>query len=477
MKTVRNLLPNPRASAIALVSAAAVSGVAGWAMSQVAAPAQAPEAASPSEAGLPPLPPLPVHPVTDPTALSLLQRPVPDTLPNAEQVRRGQSLVIAADCMSCHLRPGGQPFAGGLGLNTPFGVIFSPNITSDPQTGIGDMTPDQFHRVMHDGIGPKGANIYPAFPYPWFTRISRADNDAILAYLKTTPPVTYTRPANKLGFPFNIRFLVKGWNMLFFRRGEFQPQANQSAEWNRGAFLVNGPGHCGGCHTPKNAFGADRNNQAFRGGVLDNWTAPDLTGNPRTGLGAWSIDDITEYLRTGRNARANAGGAMAEVVSLSTSLMSDADRRAMAVYLKSQAPSPNAAVPQIQPDVMKRGAAIYSDVCASCHLENGVGQPRTFPPLPRNQVVQQRDPTSIIRMVLAGSQTAATNERTSPLTMPSFAWKLSDQEIADVTTYVRNSWGNQAEPVSASQVRKLRKTLDLDKPRLTAMSGDQVDGQ
>lgn len=473
MKPARRLLAHPRASAIAVASAAAVCAAAGWAMSQVAAPAQAPDT-EPAAASLPAMPPLPAHPVTDPTALSLLQQPIPDTLPNAEQIRRGQSLVIAADCMSCHLRPGGRPFAGGLALNTPFGVIFTPNITSDRETGIGAMTPDQFHRVMHEGIGPKGANIYPAFPYPWFTRFSRAETDAILAYMKTTPPVSYRRPANKLGFPFNIRFLVKGWNLLFFRRGEFQPSTTQTAEWNRGAFLVNGPGHCGGCHTPKNSFGADKASQAFRGGTLDNWRASDLTGNSRTGLGAWSVDDITEYLRTGRNGRANAGAAMAEVVTLSTSLMSEADRRAMAVYLKSLPASPAAGVPLVKTDVMKRGAAIYSDACAACHLENGVGQPRYFPPLPRNAGVQQRDPTSVLRIVLAGSQTAATNERPSPLAMPSFAWKLTDQEIADVTTYVRNSWGNQAASISPSQVQKLRKTLDLDKPRLTAMSGDQV---
>jgi mono/diheme cytochrome c family protein len=460
-----------------VASAAAVCAAAGWAMSQVVAPPLAPPATTEAGPTLPALQPLPAHPVTDPTALSLLMQPVPDTLPNAEQVRRGQSLVIAADCMSCHLRPGGRPFAGGLGLNTPFGVIYSPNITSDVQTGVGSMTPDQFHRVMHDGIGPRGANIYPAFPYPWFTRISRADNDAILAYLKTTPPVSYRRPGNKLNFPFNFRFLVKGWNLLFFRRGEFQPSTAQSAEWNRGAFLVNGPGHCGGCHTPKNAFGADRGGHALRGGTLDNWNAPDLTGNPRLGLGAWSVDDITEYLRTGRNRRAAAGGAMAEVVTLSTSLMNDADRHAIAVYLKSQAPSPNDRVVQVKADVMKRGGAIYSDACASCHLENGVGQPRFFPPLPHNAVAQQRDPASVLRIVLAGSQIASTNERPSPLTMPTFAWKLSDQEVADVTTYIRNSWGNQAAPISASQVRKVRKTLDLDKPRLTAMSGDQVGGQ
>jgi mono/diheme cytochrome c family protein len=465
------LPPFTRASVLPLVAGLAVLSAAGWAMSQGAtALALRPtaEAAAPPNAAS-----LPMHPVTEPTALSLLTQPIPDTTPNAAQLRHGRDLVIAGDCMSCHLRSGGQPFAGGLGLNTPFGVIFSPNITSDRRTGLGDWTPDQFYRAMHQGLSDHGANLYPAFPYPWFSRMSRADTDAMLAYLKTTPPVSYRRPANKLPFPFNIRLLMKGWNMLFFRPAEFQPTAGQSAEWNRGAFLVNGPGHCGACHTPKNFLGADKSGKPLHGGVLDNWTAPDLTANPRTGLGSWSVDDVTEYLRTGRNARAAAGGAMAEVVSLSTSLMSDADRHAIAVYLKSQPASPDPNLHQADAGAMRRGAEIYSDACSACHLANGVGQPRFFPPLPHNAIVQQNDPTGVLHIVLAGSRAAPTNERPSPLTMPSFAWKLSDQEIADVTTYIRNSWGNRGQPVSDRQVRKLRKALGLEKLRYTANSGDR----
>ncbi|MEJ0066241.1 MAG: cytochrome c [Caulobacteraceae bacterium] len=219
-------------------------------------------------------------------------------------------------------------------------MIYSANITSDRDTGIGAWTGDQFYRAMHEGVGAHGENLYPALPYVWFSRITRADDDAILAYLKTTPAVSYTPPANQLPFPLNIRFFVGGWNLLFFRPHEFQADPGQSAEWNRGAFLVTGPGHCGACHTPKNFLGADKSNQALRGGDLDNWVAPDLTENTRTGLGRWSVDDIVEFLKTGRNAHAGAGGSMAEVVSYSTSLMSDQDRHAIAVYLKSQAASP-----------------------------------------------------------------------------------------------------------------------------------------
>ena len=209
--------------------------------------------------------------------------PVAETLPNADQVRRGQYLVAAGDCLSCHLRPGGLPFAGGLPLRTPFGVMFTSNITSDKEHGIGNWTPDQFYRAMHDGIDDQGKNLYPAFPYPWFRAIERADDDAILAFLKTVPAVSETPPDNQLHFPFNIRFLVKGWNLLFLRSKPVEPQSQQSAEWNRGLFLVNGPGHCSGCHSPKNVFGADKGDRYLQSGVLEYWVAPDLTGNRARG--------------------------------------------------------------------------------------------------------------------------------------------------------------------------------------------------
>ena len=417
--------------------------------------------------------PLPLHPSAAATPVSLLTQPIPDTTPNAEQLRRGQYLVRAGDCVSCHMRPGGEPLAGGLGLNTPFGVIYSANITPDMRTGIGGWTSDQFHRAMHDGVGARGENLYPAFPYPWFRKASRADDDAILAYLKSTPAVGYTPPGNKLPFPLNIRFMVKGWNLLFLKPKAFQPVPAQSAEWNRGAYLVDGYAHCGGCHTPKNVLGADQSGKDFHGGALDRWTAPDLTGNPRTGLGAWSLDEVAEYLKTGRNTHAGAGGSMAEVVTYSTSLMSDQDRRAIAVYIKSRPATAEAATAAPDPGAVKRGAAIYSDACASCHLENGVGQPRLFPPLGRNAMLQQADPSGLLHLILAGSRVGPSPSRPSPLAMPSFAWKLTDQQIADVATFIRNSWGNRAAPISAGKAADLRKQLGLQAIRYTANSGDQ----
>ena len=415
---------------------------------------------------------LPAHPSSAVTPQGLLTQHVDDTAQNAAQLRRGQYLVAAGDCLSCHLREGGEPFAGGLGLNTPFGVIYTSNITPDRNTGIGAWTAEQFYHAMHDGKGAHGENLYPAFPYPWFRRVSREDDDAIFAYLMTVPPVGYSPPKTDLPFPFNFRSSLGAWNLLYLDGRGFQSDPGQSAEWNRGAYLVNGLGHCGACHTPKNSLGADKSKQEFHGGNLDNWVAPDLTGNIRIGLGEWSVDDIAEFLASGRNAHAAAGGAMAEVITYSTSFLNDADRRAIAVYLKSQPSSPMMASSAPDTGAMHRGAEIYSDACSSCHLDNGLGQSRMFPPLGKDAMLQQPDPTGLEHLILAGTRIGVSASRPSPLGMPSFAWKLTDQEIADVSTYIRNSWGNQAAAVEVRDVAALRKKLGLQTVHLTDNSGD-----
>jgi mono/diheme cytochrome c family protein len=415
------------------------------------------------------------NPNVSPRHLALplfLTKPISNQTPNADQLRRGQYLVRVGDCAPCHTPEGGPPFAGSFGLNTPFGVIYSTNLTSDPETGIGALSADKFYAALHEGIGPKGLPIYPAMPYTAFTRVSRADSDAMLAYLKTVPAVHRPRPANRLPFPLNLRFMMRGWNLLFFSSGNYQPHPGKSADWNRGAYIVNGLGHCGSCHTPKNFLGADKSSKPFQGGNLNEWFAPELTANARTGLGAWSVDDIVEYLKTGRNGRVNAGGPMADVVTNSTALMSDQDLRAIAVYLKDQPAGPSGDVRDADLGAMRRGKAIYSDACASCHMLEGGGQSRTFPPIAGNAMLQQGDPAGLIHLILAGGRSAPTPTRPTALSMPSFAWKLTDQQIADVSTFIRNDWGNRAEPVNASAVAVLRKRLGLDVIRRTDNSGD-----
>ncbi|HEY8003330.1 MAG TPA: c-type cytochrome [Phenylobacterium sp.] len=379
----------------------------------------------------------------------------PQAVADTPQVARGRYLAIVGDCEGCHDRPGGESYAGGLPLNTPFGVIYTANITQDRETGIGGWTADDFWNAMHKGVRADGAKLYPAFPYPYFTHATRAESDALYAYLKTVPAVSYRPPPNKLPFPLNIRFLVTFWNMLNFREDP-APNAGPSA----GEHIVRGLGHCGACHSPKTFLGADKKGHDFEGGKLDNWFAPALNQDSRRGLGSWSDADVAEYLKTGRNGRANASASMADVVRYSTSQMTDADLRSVGAWLKAQ-PS-HAAAPAartLDPKVMAMGQAIYVDECAACHAADGKAAPTEFPPLPGAAVTQSADPTTVIRFILSGTQTVATDARPTAFSMPSYAWKLNDAQVAAVATYVRNSWGNQAPPVSVSDVAKLRRKV------------------
>ncbi|MDB5693131.1 MAG: alcohol dehydrogenase [Alphaproteobacteria bacterium] len=377
---------------------------------------------------------------------------------SADPVLRGRYLAVAGDCKACHTDVGGAPFAGARPIRTPFGIVYSANITPDARTGIGGWTADEFYRAMHKGVGHGGKRLYSVFPYPYFTHMPRADIDALRAYLGTVPAVSQVKPANRLPFPLNIRFLLRIWNALFFHPGELRPDPAKSEAWNRGAYLVWGPAHCGGCHTPKNFLGADRNKHALQGGRLDNWVAVNLTGDPRQGLAGWDKADIAEYLRSGRNSYAAASGSMQEVIYESTSRMSDADLMAIATYLKDLppgAPKPGGWAPTEA--AMRGGAAIFADACAACHVADGSGVPRFFPPLRGDASLQSKDPTTIVRIILEGSRSLPTPARPTPLAMPAFAWKLDDNEIASVATFVRNAWGNSAPAVPASKVAKLRR--------------------
>src|SRR6266481_5163210 len=230
--------------------------------------------------------------------------------PSVETVARGKALTEAADCASCHTADPSRPFAGGKRIDTPFGAIYSPNLTSDRETGIGAWSDGEFHRALHYGVAPDGSRYYPAFPYPNFTRMIRDDVLAIRAYLATLPPVHNLPPPPELRWPLNYRVVMRVWNFLFFRPGIFEPNQQKSAQWNRGGYLVAGAAHCGACHTPKNLFGAARQSQAFGGRTVGGWFAPRLDGAERSGLKSWSVDDIVEYLASGRNGKRHVNGPM-----------------------------------------------------------------------------------------------------------------------------------------------------------------------
>jgi mono/diheme cytochrome c family protein len=378
--------------------------------------------------------------------------------PSAETIARGKALTKAGDCASCHTSDPAKPFAGGKKIDTPFGGIYSPNLTPDRDTGIGAWSDEDFRRALREGVAPDGSRYYPAFPYPNFTKLTRDDILAIRAYLSTLTPFRNKPPAPELRWPLNYRGVMRIWNLLFFRPGIFEPDQQKSAQWNRGGYLVTGAAHCGACHTPKNMFGADKRGQLYGGGLVQGWFAPRLDGAERSGLKSWSVDDIVEYLQSGRNGKSHAAGLMAEAVVNSTSKMSDADVRAIAVYLKDLSTgAPEPVVNPPPPAQMADGERLYKGACIACHEIDGSGAPRIYPPLPGNANLQSADPASTLRIILDGAETVTTPRAPNTGSMPDYAGKLSDQQIADVTNYIRNSWGNAAPLVTPAQVAKARR--------------------
>ena len=384
-------------------------------------------------------------------------------------VAKGEYLAHAGDCIACHTNPGDALFAGGFPMATPFGTIYSSNITPDPTTGIGSWTADQFYGAMHTGRFPDGGLIYPAMPFASYTKVTREDCDAIFAYLRSVPPVHQPNRPNDLRFPFNNRQLILGWRTLFFQEGEYQPDGTKSAEWNRGAYLVEGLGHCSMCHTPINALGGSSQSQAFEGGLIpmQNWYAPSLTSNKEAGLGEWSIEEIVDLLRIGVSHRGAVYGPMAEVTYDSLQYLNDTDVRAMAVYLKSLGQG-NPLAPEVSgipaPEsslLMSFGQTVYSTHCAICHAADGRGMPPDYPPLAGNPSIQMESSVNPIRMVLNGGFPPGTAGNPMPYGMPPFAQTLSDDEVAAVVTYIRAVWGNRGSAVSARQANELR-TAPLD---------------
>src|SRR5579872_6932326 len=287
-------------------------------------------------------------------------------LQDFSEIARGRYLANAADCGSCHTIPGSnKPFAGGRPIETPFGNIVSANITPDRETGIGSWTYDEFDAAVRNGRSRNGARLYPAMPFPYYSRMSRQDVKDIRAYLSTVEPVRNSVQVNRLPFPLNLRISMMAWDALYFKPGEFRPDSSKSKEWNRGAYLVLGPGHCAACHTPKTYLGGDKSSDALRGDTLQGWTAPGITSGQGP-LANWSPDDIATYLKTGHNQYAAAAGLMSEVVELSTSKLTDDDVKAVDTYLKDiSGPGPQSSTPD--KDVVSAGGAIYQDLCSACH--------------------------------------------------------------------------------------------------------------
>ena len=381
-------------------------------------------------------------------------------------ISKGEYLARAGDCVACHTQPGGAEFAGGRAMPTPFGNLYVPNITPDDETGIGQWTAGEFYRMMHTGVSRDGTLLYPAMPFASYTKVTREDSDAIYSYLMSVAPVRQQNKKHELRFPFNKRELLIGWRALYFREGEYVPDPKQSAQWNRGAYLVEGLGHCAMCHTAINRLGGSSEAQAFEGGMIPNqeWYAPSLTSNREAGLGNWSIKEITDLLQVGVSHRGTVYGPMAEVVYNSLQYLSDEDVEAMAVYLKAlpqgeSEPLPTSQARLVDPRVMEQGRSIYAKQCAMCHGEDGKGHPPSYPPLAGNQSITMASPVNSIRMVLNGGYPPGTKKNPRPHGMPPFSHILGDEEVAAVVTYIRVAWDNSGTPVTPAQANDLRKHL------------------
>jgi len=378
--------------------------------------------------------------------------------------RNGQYLATIGNCMACHTAENGAAFAGGVPFHTDFGVIYSTNITPDVNAGIGAWSEKQFIRAMHEGISPNGINLYPAFPYPSFTKVLEDDIKDIFTFLKTVPASSYVPPNNEMRFPFDQRILMRIWNWLFVEKERYVSDKDQSATWNRGRYLIDGLAHCGTCHTPRNFLGGKKDDLALSGGsyqdlVKDNkyrpWSAINLTPSA-DGLRAWSEHDLVDYLRTGHSARAGTFGPMNEVIKLSTSQLTDADIHAMASYLKNAEPIQRSARHIMAPEKRRTADILYTVHCGTCHLPTGLGDPSLGSPLAGSSIVQAGDPSSLINVIIYGATVFTPTPPGAWKSMEAFGNKLDDNEIALISTYLRSSWGNLGSSVSEVEVKKQR---------------------
>lgn len=382
----------------------------------------------------------------------------------AAQTARGAYLTQVANCRGCHTAQGGEPFAGGHILETSIGTFVTPNITPDKETGIGRWNEEEFWRALHEGRRRDGSLLYPAFPYTEYTKVTREDSDAMFAYLQSLPAIQQRNPPNQISFPFSFRPLLYIWRALFFEEGVYRPDASKSDEWNRGAYLVQGLGHCNACHTTRNPFGASQGNLLGGGQLMEsNWYAPSLTSLQEASTADWPIEDIADLLRKGLSSRAVTTGPMADVVSQSLQYLSTEDAWAMATYLQSlpeSEPRSRGTAPPLTEEVdrlLAKGAQLYETHCQDCHGSLGQGSPGSYPALAGNRGVTLASPVNAIRSILNGGYMPVTEANPRPYGMPPFAQVLPDEEIALVLSYIRNSWGNRGSLVTAAQVDRSRK--------------------
>jgi len=399
-------------------------------------------------------------------------------------VEAGRYAAVLGDCAACHTAPGGQAFAGGLPVASPIGNIYSTNITPDRATGIGAYSLDDFDRAVRHGITPGGGTLYPAMPYPSYARLTDADVAALYAFfMKAVAPVDAANRPTEIRWPLSLRWPLAIWRKAFGPTtgdGAFDAARYSDPTVARGAYLVQGPGHCGSCHTPRaitlQEKGLDERSPAFLSGgqLIDGWVAVDLRGGVADGLGAMSADDIVASLRTGRSmGRAVIGQPMKDVVIHSTQDTTDADLKAIAAYLKTLPPGPAGSVSYTADnktaDELKagatgsRGAELYLDNCSACHRSDGKGEAATFPAIAGNPTVLANDPASLIRLVLAGGAMPSTPVAPSNLGMPGFGWRLSDAEVAQLVTFIRQSWGNAAPVTDSAAVARIRKAVDTER--------------
>jgi mono/diheme cytochrome c family protein len=384
--------------------------------------------------------------------------------PAADAVETGRYLALAGDCVACHTRPGGADYAGGRAIVTPYGSIYSTNLTPDADTGLGSWSADDFWQALHNGRSKTLGLLYPAFPFTNFTRLSRGDSDAIFAYLKSLPPVRSATPPAQMRFPFGQRWLMGIWRALYFKPGSYQPDPAQSPSWNRGAYLVQGLGHCDACHSERNWLGAVKPSTALHGGVMAgaDWYAPAIAGRRGAAADPQGAAELPQLLRSGLSDHGVAVGPMASVVYYSLQHLSAADAQAIADYLDAL-PSTAARAPEEArllsageaSRLAQRGKALYVKHCQDCHAADGSGRPPAYPALAGNPAVLE-SVANPVRVIANGGFPPGTQGNPRPYGMPAFIGDLSDEDMAAVLTYVRRSWGNNAAPVSPVEVEQYK---------------------